>query len=73
MVAKFSEKGELFPLGFHYANRYYQITAIKWWRFGGNLWGSHPSRIYCVCTRQDKIAELEWSLETGEWILLKIG
>ena len=73
VLALFSHQGNIEPIAFKYRGREYHIKKIKWWKFGGSVWLDKPSRIYCVYTRDEKVAELKWIIGTEEWVLIKLG
>jgi len=64
--------GTVEPLVFRYLKKEYKVKSVKWWKFGRSVWSGRPSRLYCVCTDDDKIAELEWFSEIGVWQLIKM-
>lgn len=71
VVARFSTGGDVDPIVFRYRKIEYRIKTIQSWRFGRSIWANNCNRIYQVCTDDDRIAELEWIVDTGEWRLLK--
>lgn len=72
VVALFSNQGNVEPLAFKYHGKEYRVRMVKWWKFGDSLWAGKPSRIYCVSTQDEKIAELKWIAGTEEWVLVKL-
>lgn len=72
VVALFSTGGDVEPVAFRHGKQEYKIKTVQSWRFGRSIWASNCNRIYQVCTVDDKLAELEWIVDTGEWRLLKI-
>lgn len=72
VVARFSTGGDIEPIAFKHGKREYKIKTVQSWRFGRSLWAHNCNRIYQVCTEDDKIAELEWIVDTGEWRILKM-
>lgn len=72
VVALFSNQGNVEPLAFKYRGKEYRVQMVKWWKFGNSVWVEKPNRIYCVSTRDEKIAELKWITGTAEWVLVKL-
>ncbi|CUH97209.1 hypothetical protein P22_3336 [Propionispora sp. 2/2-37] len=73
VAAYFGPDGNIKPLAFKYNCKEYKVANIKWWQFGKPIWTERASRIYCVSTQDDKIAELVWEVDTGVWRLIKFG
>lgn len=73
VLARFTADGQIQPIMFRHHQADYKVKLLKWWKYGSPLWSAHPTRQFCVVVEGDKVAELEWSLETGEWRLKKLG
>jgi hypothetical protein len=73
VVAYFGPDGNVKPLAFRHNRKEYKITSIRWWKFGAPVWTDRATRIYCVGTQDEKIAELVWEVDTGVWWLTKLG
>lgn len=73
VIAGFSSEGTIQPILFRYLKKEYRVKSLKWWKFGEPVWTNRATRIYCVCTNDDKVAELEWEVDSGVWWLLKMG
>jgi hypothetical protein len=72
VVAGFAADGTVRPLSFRHGNREYRVKLIKWWKYGAPVWSDNASRLYCVCTDDDRVAELELCIEAGVWRLVKM-
>ncbi len=72
VVARFLPDGTIQPVIFKYFNQEYAVQMVKWQTFSDSVLSSNPSRLYCVYTDGNEIAELKWSVDTGVWELLKM-
>lgn len=72
VIARFLPDGTIEPLIFRHMKREYKVKLVKWWKYGSAIWSDKPSRVYCVYTEDDKIAELRWLMESGTWELIKL-
>jgi hypothetical protein len=73
VAAYFGPDGNVKPMAFKHGRKEYKVATVKWWRFGDPVWTPRASRIYCVSTQDDKVAELVWEVDTGVWWLTKFG
>lgn len=73
VAAYFGPDGNIKPVAFRHGRKEYKVAAVKCRHFGVPVWTPRASRVYCVSTQDDKVAELVWEIDTVVRWLTKFG